>query len=839
MNLSFSLFDKIRRYKPEKRNGRILSNFFLLLFAFLPVLWGVVLSIIILSQETPGFRVEVTQDCFVVSKVDQQINQISERDCITHISGKEYHTVLGALFVLNKEALESKTLTIKKNGTNKTLAYNTVPIKLTEYVEGVWLQLLAVLIVTFLVIAALLKAPSEQPADLFLLTLTLFSLVIINEFPCHFGLLTPWLMSFSFLSVALIHWLAFSSWAHFVFQFPIERQFLTGQPLIIAAIYILPPAVAIGMSFMMSGSSGSFMGLLQHYRYWATPWIIVGTLLKQLIDYWKVKSSLAKSQLKLLLSGGFAGIGPYLFLYLLPNIFFDQPVVAFRVVILFGMLIPLALFFAIIRYKLMDVDQLISKGATYIILILSLILAYSGFIVFLKQWIWGKGLLSQEISLVFILLIALVFNPLKTRLQYLIDRVFSKDQLNYGLLLHDFSNRIVKSIKLSDLIELLTQNFPEEFRIQKAALIISDGKRIRIYPEESCLAKHIEKQKRLMNTLKNKKDYLCVYEGNSDPQLTGAVKIMDDTGYPVAFGLKSSKNFFGALILGNKINNKIYSRAEIQIFATLANNASIAVENSLMYESLQESRDQIHQMFNKVTQAEKLATIGEMTAVFAHEIRNPLGIIRSSAEYLINKKRDQKIQEELLFNIIQEVDTLNIVINNTLGLARYKPPEFSQIDVSEHIRLLLEQWIKSSEHNSSVDIKFEKHHQIPEIFADEKQLSQIFINLIMNSEDAMPDGGEINIEILDNSEKNEVILLFKDTGSGISQDQKKNIFKKFYTSKENGLGLGLAVCEQIVSAHNGSISLENNKNLGVCAKVCLPYHPYRKMPLSLTELSNL
>ena len=169
------------------------------------------------------------------------------------------------------------------------------------------------------------------------------------------------------------------------------------------------------------------------------------------------------------------------------------------------------------------------------------------------------------------------------------------------------------------------------------------------------------------------------------------------------------------LLLGNKANGKLYSRGEIQIFATLANTASIALENSFMYESLKESRDQVHQMFNKVIQAEKLATIGEMTAVFTHEIRNPLAIIRSSAEFLADQKRDRKIQEELLFNILQEIDTLNIVINNTLGLARYKTPEFKPVDICRQIRLLKDQWTRSVEHRSNVDIFLELQAPVPAI----------------------------------------------------------------------------------------------------------------------------
>ena len=488
MNLFAKLLNIIPEFEPEKRKGRILPNGLLLWFAFLPLVWGLILSFVILSHKTPGFRLEATQHYFVVSKIDTPVNSVFENSFITKISGMEYGQILGALLDLKTDA-SSPTLTLRENGVERTIHYKTLPISLADYFKGIWLSLLLVLSITFLVVTSLVRSPKEQPADLVLLTLTLFCLLIVNEFPYHFGLLSPKLLSFSFLSVAITHWLAFSAWTHFVLQFPVERQFLTGKPLIIAAIYLLPPGVAIGISWALSTDSNDFWKLLQDYRWWATPLIILGTLAKHIIDYRRLESSLAKSQLKLLMCGGFTGISPFFFLYLLPNLILGQPLITFDVVILFGMLLPLTICLAIVRYNLMDVDRLISKGVTYIILILLFLLGYSGFILFFKHWVWGRGELSQEVSILFILFIALVFNPIKTRLQSIIDRIFLKDPINYGVLLHAFSNKIVRSIKLADLVELLTRKLPEEFRIQKTRLIICHENRIRVYPEDDDFAK--------------------------------------------------------------------------------------------------------------------------------------------------------------------------------------------------------------------------------------------------------------------------------------------------------------------------------------------------------------
>jgi signal transduction histidine kinase len=283
--------------------------------------------------------------------------------------------------------------------------------------------------------------------------------------------------------------------------------------------------------------------------------------------------------------------------------------------------------------------------------------------------------------------------------------------------------------------------------------------------------------------------------------------------------------FLGLLLLGEKKSGRSYSGVEIQILATLSNYLAVAVENALMYESIQESKGQLQALFNKVIQSERLAAIGEMTAVLAHEIKNPLGVIRSSAEFLTQSPRSPEVQEELLQYIVEEIDSLTIVVNNIMGLARYKPPELRPIDPVEHLKSLLTRWQTSVEHNPKVSLSLEKHYTGPPIYADGNQVTQVVMNLIKNGEEAMVEGGRLDIGILDDAGGRGVLLTFRDSGPGIAEDRLADVFKKFFTSKESGLGLGLAVCEQIVRSHQGSISIANNEGHGATVTVWLPHHP--------------
>ncbi|MDM8538805.1 ATP-binding protein, partial [Desulfobacterales bacterium HSG17] len=323
--------------------------------------------------------------------------------------------------------------------------------------------------------------------------------------------------------------------------------------------------------------------------------------------------------------------------------------------------------------------------------------------------------------------------------------------------------------------------------------------------------------------------YLCIYDtGHSNSEQADIIKLMSSMECPVAFCLASSKNVMGVLLLGNKTNSKMYSREEIQIFSTLANNVSIAMENSFMYESLIESKKQLEIMFDQNVQSEKMAAIGEMTSMLAHELKNPLGIIHSSAQYLSEGKQSKAVTQEMLHYIKNEVEHLNLSINSILKLAKQKAPKFAKINLSEKIPQLLDQWQRSGDHKSDITIDMDIAQPLPAMYADFRQLAQVLLNLIRNSEQTMKKGGLIIVEI---RQDNDFILIkVADQGRGIPEDILSQVFNNFFTTKKDGLGLGLAACRQIINAHNGRISLKNRQeSMGAVASIQLPIKPLASM----------
>lgn len=417
-----------------------------------------------------------------------------------------------------------------------------------------------------------------------------------------------------------------------------------------------------------------------------------------------------------------------------------------------------------------------------------------------------------------------VLRPLLDLIQAVRDLFLRRKRPDYHSLLCDISSRIATSLYLPDLLQLLTAELPERLMITSVGLMIMDEKRSRLYPEHLRFGAAPWSESILFRLLRQENPYYFCRPVAHDPQLSRELQEIQKAGFTLVYGLPGGSRFGGMLFLGARQDGARYSGQDVQIFSTLANQVNIAVENALNYETLAESKEQLQMVYNKLVQAEKMAALGELTTVLAHELKNPLGIIRGSAQFLASSPRSLEMQQELLHYIMDEVDTLNLVINNLLGLAQYKPPFLQEVDLRRELTTCITQWRQGSDHNGAVEILLSIPEDLPVLEADTRQLRQVLLNCITNSEEAMPDGGTIKIAARELGDA-WIEIVMTDTGPGITEDNLKLVFKKFFTTKNKGVGLGLPVCRQIIKAHNGSIQLRNSGSNGLQVVIRLPLRP--------------
>jgi signal transduction histidine kinase len=256
-------------------------------------------------------------------------------------------------------------------------------------------------------------------------------------------------------------------------------------------------------------------------------------------------------------------------------------------------------------------------------------------------------------------------------------------------------------------------------------------------------------------------------------------------------------------------------RAQLQLTA-------LGLEES--YKKLQSQTDLIIGIEEQLRRAERLSALGELSAVLAHEIRNPLGSIRGTAEILRDDFSVNDRKYEFLEILIKETDRLNRVVEDFLGLARPLQVERETCDLVAELQDIVS-LVSGEADNRGVRLEFTAE-ALPPVRGDREKLRQVFLNLILNGVQATGRGGRVTITASQRSSGEEapagVELIFADSGEGIDPALLSRIFEPFFTTKSGGTGLGLAITHKIIESHGGSIEVESAPGKGTRFRVRLP-----------------
>jgi len=221
----------------------------------------------------------------------------------------------------------------------------------------------------------------------------------------------------------------------------------------------------------------------------------------------------------------------------------------------------------------------------------------------------------------------------------------------------------------------------------------------------------------------------------------------------------------------------------------------------------------------KLSRAEHLSSLGEMVAVVSHEIRNPLGIIRSSAELLKKKVAVGNPSSTIPDIIVEEASRLNNIITDFLNFAKPKEPVIAPCRIDDIIEKNIS-FLSAEIHERNCKIETGFSDGNPEIFADANMMYQAFLNILINAMQAMPGGGIISVGI--RYHDHIVSVSFDDNGKGVPEALLNKICDPFFTTKEKGTGLGLGIVKNIIEAHGGRIQIYNRSKGGTRILVELP-----------------
>jgi signal transduction histidine kinase len=263
-----------------------------------------------------------------------------------------------------------------------------------------------------------------------------------------------------------------------------------------------------------------------------------------------------------------------------------------------------------------------------------------------------------------------------------------------------------------------------------------------------------------------------------------------------------------------------FSNEEVRVLAALAQLSGIAIEKARLYERIVDIEEQLRTN-------EKLSVLGLLAAEVAHEIRNPLTVIKMLFHSLdLSFKRDDPRARDV--EVMREkMEHLNKIVEQILDFARSADPNFAPVNVNsvvEDLGLLTRHKLT----NQNIELHRDLDPALPMVTADVTQLEQVFLNLTLNAVDAMPEGGRLSIktrsEPAQSPESSALVRIeFRDTGHGMTQTQCEKIFKSLLTTtKKRGTGLGLAIVARIIEAHHGTIAVRSRKGKGATFTITLP-----------------
>ncbi len=256
---------------------------------------------------------------------------------------------------------------------------------------------------------------------------------------------------------------------------------------------------------------------------------------------------------------------------------------------------------------------------------------------------------------------------------------------------------------------------------------------------------------------------------------------------------------------------------EVNLLSALAGQSAIAIQNAKLYESVVASEE-------KIRQSERLLLLGEMAAEVAHEIRNPLTVIRMLIHSLNEEFPEGDLRKKDIQVMEQKIAQMTNLVDQILQITRQREPEFHPVELQD----VLEETLALVRHRlgrQRVKVTKRLGRAVPPLKGDRAQLEQMLLNLILNASQAMPQGGHLILKTgfrRKGSLGATVWVAVEDTGCGVPKESLKDIFRPFFSLRPDGVGLGLSVVQRIVNQHQGRISVKGARGGGSCFLVEFP-----------------
>ena len=776
-------------------------------------------------------------DKAIIQQVSEGETFLSRGDIIRSIDGAEIRNNLDLLRELWAKSLTSaRTIVIERNGeTLSEILYFKHRFSDTENILRVLLAGLLFALGIFIFYKRMMIHSVRNLSYIFISLAYSVSVPISERSGTDvWSILIPfwWAILFSMIPPLTLN---------FALRFPYKKKLLKKRPYLAPLAY-LPTALFLPITLYTLWEGGLYKELENYPLYDTVYKLFTGYLLIYVVIAFFILFNVLrnpmqrkqKMQVLWFIYGSAVGLFPYMFLRILPKLFGFESLISWEAILVMLFVVPISWAISVFAYQLFDVEVVINRSLVYFTVLSSLVILYILIIYVSSSYLGSYYDLNNRMFMTLTIVgAALLFEPARRRIQYLIDRFFYRDWYSYRKTLlqvgrqlsaisdtHSLYRELVKQLveilylKNAYIVEFVEEK-PDNISTYRLSVahglteeeIVNSGSLTKGFDldlSSPVMSRFIEK----LNPIHT--DQIWIFPDLPE-DFRALRKDMDNIHTQLLVPIVLNNKLIGCLCLGAKRSGASFTYKDIQLLKSLQHEVSLAIKNSSLIQGLIE--------------AERLASLGEMSAKIAHEINNPLTVIMMNAQLELEKEQEPDLRNTLDL-IVKHSRYIKELTRGYMNLGKVESVKQRNLLMSD----VLHSTVKSLtplgqlKHVNLIESYFKGES---EVNGDFTSLEQVFRNLILNAvhaTSAIP-LRKIEVGIKSSSESGFSEAYVSDNGSGIPPNVIDKIFDPYFSTKkkDEGTGLGLAVVKDIIEViHKGKVSVESEIDKGTVFKILIP-----------------
>ena len=518
---------------------------------------------------------------------------------------------------------------------------------------------------------------------------------------------------------------------------------------------------------------------------------------------------------------------------------------------------PVAVGYGMVQRQFFEFRLAARSSAGYGAATLAITGVFAFMITFADELVARYGVNVRSVQVVLLFLAILAFNPLRERMQGLVDNFFDRDRSRYRQAVREISEAMVSMLSMNEIGDRILAALTDTMGVSRAMVLLFDeGDRVlrasawRGDWDQDDIETEIPSDHPIWKHLWVRREELSRSDFDDDPDPEKRESCWDiydtlevELLVPILFGV----DLLGVIAVGRKLSGERLATDDRQLLRTLANQSAIAIENAKAFDEiakLNESLEmrveartrELQETQNQLMQSEKLKSLGQLVAGVAHELNNPIGFVHANLQLLdefiekllaaqesgADATQYRDAIKKLLSRSREGTERVKQIVQDLRTFSRMDQADLQMAQLTDEIDRTLA--LMEPRFKGSIEV-VRDYQELPDVRCFPGQLNQVFLNLLMNACDVLDeeDGGKITIRTRALAEG--VKIEFEDSGPGIPAEVQTRLFDPFFTTKEvgKGTGLGLSLSHGIIERHGGRIQIVSDPGQGAIFQIELPF----------------